>query len=104
MVDGQVGFTPMCLDPVRGFISLLVASLFGAAPAEVLAVKPTRMRLLRLAFAVHKHRRAAAENRLDRPESKTSTAVDRNMVLLSGAYRGPVWSSENQQNGWNVGM
>jgi hypothetical protein len=70
VVDGQVGFTPMCLDPVRGFISLLVASLFGAAPAEVLAVKPTRMRLLRLAFAVHKHRRAAAEIGLTDPNRK----------------------------------
>ena len=59
----------MCLATVRGFISLLVAAIFGAAPAEVLAVKPTLLtelglveawewfgRVKRLAFAVHKHR------------------------------------------------
>jgi|TARA_B110000263_G_scaffold244029_1_gene251521 hypothetical protein len=107
----------MCLATVRGFISLLVAAIFGEAPAEVLAVKPTLLTELGLVEALRMVRTrktfgircaqaspSSCGNRLDRPESKTSTAVDRNKVLLSRAYRGPVWSSENQQNGWNIGM
>jgi sulfur transfer protein SufE len=73
----------MCLATVRGFISLLVAALFGEAPAEVLAVKPTLLTELglvealrmvrarkRLAFTVHKHCRAVAGIGLTDPNRK----------------------------------
>ena len=52
MVDGQVEITPMCLATVRGFISLLVAAIFGAGPAEVIAVKPTLLTELGLVEAL----------------------------------------------------
>jgi len=42
----------MCRATVRGFISLLVAALFGAAPVEVLAVKPALLTELGLVEAL----------------------------------------------------
>ncbi len=55
VVDGQVEIyadVPRESPTVRGFISLLVAAIFGAAPAEVLAVKPTLLAELGLVEAL----------------------------------------------------
>ena len=55
VVDGQVGIyadVPRDSPTVRGFISLLVAALSGAVPADVLAVKPTLLRELGLVEAL----------------------------------------------------
>ncbi len=55
VVDGQVEiYADVSRDAptVRGFISLLVAALFGAAPADVLAVKPTLLTELGLVEAL----------------------------------------------------
>ncbi len=55
VVDGQVEIyadVPRDSPTVRGFISLLVAALFGAPPADVLAVKPTLISELGLVEAL----------------------------------------------------
>ena len=55
MVDGQVGIyadVPRDAPTVRGFISLLVDTLCGAAPADVLGVKPTLLTELGLVEAL----------------------------------------------------
>lgn len=55
VTDGQVQLyadVPRDSPTVRGFISLLIASLSGAAPADVLAVKPTLLSELGLTEAL----------------------------------------------------
>jgi cysteine desulfuration protein SufE len=55
VVNGQVEIyadVPRDAPTVRGFISLLVAALFGAAPADVLAVKSTLLTDLGLVEAL----------------------------------------------------
>ena len=55
LTDGRVQIyadVPRDSPTVRGFISLLIASLSGAAPADVLAVKPTLLSELGLAEAL----------------------------------------------------
>lgn len=55
VTDGQVQLyadVPRDSPTVRGFISLLIATLSGAAPVDVLAVKPTLLSELGLAEAL----------------------------------------------------
>jgi len=60
---------------VRGFISLLVDALFGAEPAEVLALNPTFLRELGIAEALGMIRMQGLQGVLHRIKSEVRRAV-----------------------------
>jgi cysteine desulfuration protein SufE len=78
VVDGQVEIyadVPRDAPTVRGFISLLVDSLSGAAPADVLAVKPTLLAELGLVEALGMVRMRGLHAILHRIKSEVQRAV-----------------------------
>ncbi len=78
VVDGRVQIyadVPRESPTVRGFISLLVATLSGAAPADVLAVKPTLLTELGLVEALGMVRMRGLHAILHRIKSEVRRAV-----------------------------
>ncbi len=78
VVDGRVQIyadVPRESPTVRGFISLLVAALSGAAPAEVLAVKPTLLTELGLVEALGMVRMRGLHAILHRIKSEVQRAI-----------------------------
>ena len=79
VVDGGVQIyadVPRESPTVRGFISLLIDALFGAAPAEVLAVKPTLLTELGLVEALGMVRMRGLHAILHRITSEVQRAVE----------------------------
>ena len=78
VVDGKVEIyadVPRDSPTVRGFISLLVAALFGVAPADVLAVKPTLLTELGLVEALGMVRMRGLHSILYHIKSEVQRAV-----------------------------
>ncbi len=78
VVDGQVEIyadVPRDAPTVRGFISLLVAALCGAPPADVLAVKPTLLTDLGLVEALGMVRMRGLHAILHRIKSEVQRAL-----------------------------
>ncbi len=78
VVDGQVEIyadVPRDSPTVRGFISLLVIALFGAAPADVLAVKSALLSELGLVEALGMVRMRGLHAILHRIKSEVQRAV-----------------------------
>jgi cysteine desulfuration protein SufE len=79
VVDSQVEIyadVPRDAPTVRGFISLLVAALSGARPADVLAVKPTLLTELGLVEALGMVRMRGLHAILHRITSEVQRAVE----------------------------
>ena len=66
---------PRDAPTVRGFVSLLVGALFGASPADVLAVKPTLLRELGLVEALGMVRMRGLHAILHRIKSEVQRAI-----------------------------
>ena len=78
VVEGRVEIyadVPRDSPTVRGFISLLIDALFGAAPAEVLAVKPTLLAELGLVEALGMVRMRGLHAILHRIKSEVQRAI-----------------------------
>ena len=78
VVNGHVEIyadVPRDAPTVRGFISLLVASLFGATPGDVLAVKPTLLAELGLIEALGMVRMRGLHAILHRIKSEVHRAL-----------------------------
>jgi cysteine desulfuration protein SufE len=78
VVDGQVEIyadVPRDSPTVRGFISLLVAALFGAAPADVIAVKSTLLTELGLVEALEMVRMRGLHAILHRIKAEVQRAI-----------------------------
>ncbi|XZE19770.1 SufE family protein [Pirellulaceae bacterium SH449] len=78
VVNNQVAIyaeVPRESPTVRGFISLLVSSLSGAAPSEVLALKPSLLRELGLAEALGMVRTQGLQAILQRIKLEIKRAV-----------------------------
>lgn len=80
VVDGRVEIhadVPRESPTVRGFISLLISSLRGTEPAELLSLKPGLLRELGLAEVLGMVRTQGLQAILQRIKSEAQRAVDR---------------------------